>query len=600
MSDSTVVEDGVESCDVLDVSDFSVRPVYGFVLLKEYFLSVLRQIIDWPFWQNFALIPAKIPNTGSIFGFAEYIASLALLLVILMASDFRYRYRLSLTKRDLKEVGLWVGSTIGVLILAIDVWFQNGWPIPKLLANPNNLKAVLAVAFLGFLSRVIWVAVIRPLKFKNANAVKFLYANSYFILEGNADRLQVIAEELRQPIEEIVALASQVPAARDKPENVETRQECKIAQHLLLLIGDRRFCKIVVDKVPAFALDCFKEVQKYPNHKPPIFQFVRNIGQEFIRNTNSSFYQEESGYDSGLLGYTKPVTNIVFGSYEFVEKCADADQSPLDTDFVAEFNAKQMAGFSRASLAFLESYLKATKGLSHPHSYALVRMLYSFEHSLSSVYQINGMENDYHKTSAYGCLSVTVNFIRKAIGLVDAHAEKPSNLRISKINNHDIFDHLAQLIFETIFAASQVSSPVRTAWSIQYNTVWSPIFSLNDSKADKIIAFKVRRFLYDEIIHMNEFADFKGARILGYCLNVLGLTLTDQHTGHQNEFYPLKASVLRWTKANYKKLLADHPKVAEACLQGSVSYDANKHRLVKTYFGSLLGNEPKCEYLDLD
>jgi hypothetical protein len=214
------------------------------------------------------------------------------------------------------------------------------------------------------------------------------------------------------------------------------------------------------------------------------------------------------------------------------------------------------------------------------------------------VHEIDGVEK-FRKIPAYERLSVTVNFIKDAIELVDKHARRPGSFRISDNRADNVFDWLAQLIYQTIFAASMVSSPVWTAWSIQHNTVWARIFRLNVSEASKIIALKVRRLLYDDIMEMDRFANFQGAQTLGFCLNVLGLELTDRHSGFRKEFYPLQASALRWTKANYKRLLVDHPKVAETCLQGSVSYDAEKHRLVKTYSRET-GKEPDRAYLELD
>jgi hypothetical protein len=98
---------------------------------------------------------------------------------------------------------------------------------------------------------------------------------------------------------------------------------------------------------------------------------------------------------------------------------------------------------------------------------------------------------------------------------------------------------------------------------------------------------------------MDTFANFKGGRILGYCLHVLGLTLTDRHKGFHKEFYPLQAAALRWTKANFKRLLSDHPQVANACLEGSVSYDSDNRRLVNTY-ANATEKEPMREFLDLD
>lgn len=565
----------------------------------EYLYQLIQRILEWPVWEQFRLVQAHTPASGSIFGLAEYLASLALFLVVTTISDFRYSYRLSLATANLRKVGFWIGLGVGVALLITDVWFANELPVPKLISNPNNVKALLGFVFLAFVFYVISVAVVRPPVFSKGNARRFVEVNYYHIHQGNPDRLQILAEELRRSVGAIVALAAKMPATRDENSREEIRQGQAYAHDFLLLIGDERFCRIVVDKVPAFAFACFQEAQKYANRPLPVFQFARNIGQEFIRNTSSSFYQEDSGYYSGLVGYTRPATNIVFGSYEFIEKCAADGASPIDTDYreFGEFNAKQMEGYSRASLAFLESCLLVTKGRSHPHSYALTRMLDSFGSSLGDVYQMDGVEN-YSTMAAYGRLSVTVDFITDAIVLVQKHAVRPKTFRILQPRHADIYDDLAQLIFKAIFAASSVSSPEWTSWSIQHNTVWSHIFDFGDSTASKVVALKVRRLLYKEIKKMDRFANFKGARILGYCLNIFGLKLIDRHKGHGKEFYPLQATAISWTKANYKRLLVDHPNVAKACLQGSVSYDRENHRLVKTY-AAATEKEPVHEFLDV-
>jgi hypothetical protein len=394
------------------------------------------------------------------------------------------------------------------------------------------------------------------------------------------------------------AAKSPIPPRRGAIPNRPEHQA--IAHDFLLLIGDQRFCRVVVDKVPAFAFVCFLKSQKYRHHHLPIFQFARNVGQEFIRNTTSSFYQEDSGYYSGFVGYVRPVTRIIFGSFEFVEQCAVDGASPLDTDYreFHAFNPTQMEGYTRASLAFLESCLVVTKGRAYPHSYALARMFGSLETAISGTYAINGMV-DFINMPAYGHLRVVVDFINRATTLVSRYADRPRTLRISKPSQADIYDDLAESTFKTIFAASTVTTPPWTSWSIQHNTVWSDLFGFKDSAANKIIALKVRRLLYNEIKRMDQFANFKGARILGYCLHVLGLAPTNRHTGYHRECYPLQAAALGWAKANFKRLLADHPRVAKACLQGSVSYDSDTHRLVKS-FENATEKEPQHEFLELD
>lgn len=559
--------------------------------------QLLHRTLDSPFWEHFRLIPAQAPTSGNIFSFSEYLAALALLLVVMVASDFRSRYRLSLARIDLRKVGFWVGLGVGAGILAIDVWFQNGLPIPQLMANPNNLKATLGFVFLTIVFSAISVAVIRPPVFSKANTARFLEANYHFIHEGNPDRLQVVAEELRRSLAAVVTSATKLSVVRDGTSVKRTPPEAAHAYDLLLLIADRRFCRVVVETVPAFALILLEEATDSPTEGLPILPFVRNISQEFIRNKRSSLYQEQSGYFSGLFGLERPVTKLLFGSYDFVEACARRHGSPFDIEYQVfkEFDDDQINCFRRAARSFLESYLAETEGLHH--SLALMSIIRSFETSLHRAYEMDGLEN-YRSTAAYSHLHATVEFITDAISLVEKYAEKPAIFCARGTRFPHLFDELAKLVFEAIFAASSVSKPVWTAWWIQNNTVWNPIFDFGKTATHRIIGFKLRRMLYDEIRKMDHFANFRGARLLGYCLNVLGLKLTDRRKGFRREFYPLQAAAIGWVKANFRELLAEHPEVAQACLQGWISYDSDHHRLVQTY-SDRTGKEPNREFLYL-
>ena len=46
---------------------------------------------------------------------------------------------------------------------------------------------------------------------------------------------------------------------------------------------------------------------------------------------------------------------------------------------------------------------------------------------------------------------------------------------------------------------------------------------------------------------------------------------------------PLKNVVIKWVKKNYLALYESHPTVAEVCLMGGISFDAEKKQLVRTY-----------------
>jgi hypothetical protein len=145
-----------------------------------------------------------------------------------------------------------------------------------------------------------------------------------------------------------------------------------------------------------------------------------------------------------------------------------------------------------------------------------------------------------------------------------------------------------------------VTKPNDHCWWIQHNSVWGKLFNFQSLKGDagKVVKFKVRRLLYDEVARMNEFANFKGAKIIGFCLNVMGLTVRTDN--YDKDSRALQKAVLRWTRKNFVWLHEHTPRVAGACLVDGMSYDAENRRLVKTYPAEGLRREPHYVYLDLD
>jgi len=96
---------------------------------------------------------------------------------------------------------------------------------------------------------------------------------------------------------------------------------------------------------------------------------------------------------------------------------------------------------------------------------------------------------------------------------------------------------------------------------------------------------------------MDKYVNFKSARILGYCLNVMGVTLQGKGALGR-EYRALHCAILAWTQRSYLRIFHANPKVARACLIGSISFDAERERLVKTYAEGL-ETKPDRQYLTL-
>jgi hypothetical protein len=97
---------------------------------------------------------------------------------------------------------------------------------------------------------------------------------------------------------------------------------------------------------------------------------------------------------------------------------------------------------------------------------------------------------------------------------------------------------------------------------------------------------------------MDKYVNYKSARILGYCLNVMGLGIKKNYSFGKS-WLALHKAVLAWTRRNYLRVRAANFEVADACLLGSISFDAVNERLVKTYAKGL-SLHPDQEFLDLD
>jgi hypothetical protein len=264
-------------------------------------------------------------------------------------------------------------------------------------------------------------------------------------------------------------------------------------------------------------------------------------------------HNEDDGFSSGFMGYTKPITKAVYGNFRLVEALATKGGSPLDLhlDLKWEMNAEHLEAYARAALIFCEAYFTS----DHPthHSYAFYQMLDHFKSSAANVHRVKGADNDYWKTDEYRRLKITIRFIRDLVALMDKHnvphwsSLKPLNRPFDGAHNQ-----IADLISDVIFAAACVSEPSWTCWSIQHNAVWTELFHNRErTRTGSIIRFKVRRLLYDEIKRMEQWGNFKGARILGMCLNVLGFSETRTRRDYDREEVSLRIAVVGWTKETF-------------------------------------------------
>lgn len=527
--------------------------------------------------------------------------------VVYTITDVRYKFRIAITPGSLYVATFGLIMVIGLQSLLTEVWIAEGWWVPKTVGlTRSTWQGIFGLLFLGTFLTWMYYAFIRPPVFGQRNARRFAQELYRYILRGNDDELKIIANELARSAEPLIRNSKLLPPRYQDHE--EPRKHVKkkagvedYAHDILLLIANRKLCQQIVASSPVTAQAFFEEMTDANKYDIPIGQFARNVSSEAVAQNGSFLYGEAEGFESGLLGYLKPVSQAVYGNHKLVEALAANGISPLDIDFEEQWawNAKQWEAYCRATLITLTSYL--ANGCKPNNSYALNRAMHAIEHTFRDLHKLNDAPDAYG-SDVYERLDVAANFIKDSIELIDKLPNPPKPLPRVREGTYpkNIYDYLAKMIFEMCFSASRVKSPPETCWSIHYGIVWSSTFRGYDhGPAWKIVLFKVRRLLYDEIVRLADMPNYKGSGILGFCLNVLGTKTGASKENYGRDTYALAKAVHSWTKKHYLSMRLKNPDVADSVLIGRLSFDETGKRLVITYIKGLNREAPK-DYLELE
>ena len=495
---------------------------------------------------------------------------------------------------------------MGVLTLLTDLWRAQEWLFPQgNILTPATWQGILGGLFLLTFLAWVWFAFIRPPIYGRMNAERYGTILYRIILEGSPSELAVIADELTRSVKSLIRHATDLGKfeslqVHDADENKPQRNPPKVTEHadfILQLISDKRFCRATVDSSPGTALAVFHEMAKTNKHGVQVEIFAKNILNEALVNRNSFLFHEAEGYESGLMGYHKPVSQAMFSNYRMVETIGTL----LDLDVLGrrKLDSAQWEAYCRVVLITFRDYVETG---FWSHSFVLHQAMRYIRSAASDLYKINGVTNSGWNDDIQDRLRVVVEFINDAVEILDKKGVPYHlQLRVREKDHKTFYDHLASMIFEVIFSASAVRSPAGLCWHIQHNAVWESLFNFYrlDGAAGKIVKFKVRRLIYDEVTLMKSIPNFKGARIIGFCLNVMGLTVREGDYNQDSK--ALKKAVLSWTKKNYAGLHSCNPYMAEKCLVDGMAYDEENLKLVKTY-DPLKGlrREPNYVYFNVD
>lgn len=544
-------------------------------------------------------------HLASIFNFGAFISALALLGVIYTITDVRFRFRIAIAPIPLHKITYYTIGIIGAMLLILALCQVESWPLSKHIniSIIPILQAILGAIFLLLVLTWIYYAVIFPPIFNNRNYKKFTVEFDSRFLTGLENELPVLVNELERSANSIITFININQHTHKKDINKEAPTIGDYAYDILLFIGNRKLCRYVIASSPITAMAFFSAIAKQQKYKIPIGQFARNITIESLINKDSMLYHEDEGYNSGLLGYLKPFSQTVYGDYTMVEELAKHHGSPLDisNEFRSSLDLTQIEAYCRCVLITFKNYVHM--GMWPQHSYALYSAFGNIHELLEKLYFFNDPSIDIDKASRR--VHVIVNFVINTINILkeknDSLDDKLRSYKQTKKSERLFYDYIAELMLEIIFSSAAVISSPDNCWGIQYCTVWYRFCdtgSDNEVRVVKIIHHKLRRLIYNEIVRLEKYPNYRSSKIFGFCLNVMGINLASKKDIHKME-YPLKKTVLKWTKNNYLELRKKNLDVAESCLIGDISFDIYNKRLVKTFVTGLKHKTYKSEYFDL-
>jgi len=543
------------------------------------------------------------PAAAKFFGFSEYLAALALMILVWTTTDVRSRFRIATAPLPLHTLSFATIAFVGTATLLTDLWRAEGWLVPNgRVLTPEIWQALLGGLFLMTFLSWGWFAFVSPPRYGCRNAQRFGSFLLFKTMEGNESELAILAQELTRSLPNLVAAVPQSRprhAATSKGPQAEIPICQRIAQEIFLLIGDPRFCRAMVSASPGTIQTLFLEMKKQKRFDLPIYQFGRNVVEAAIENRGSFLYHEGDGFYTGLLGYIRPVSQAVFGCHELVH----AVDALLDPDYkaVQRWSADQWGAFNRAVLITFRDFVASD---FWNHSVVLSRAFGFIGDAARDIYKLDGAsEGSGWEEDSFQRLRASVDFCKKALEILDAKGvPEHIQLRIredSPAYQRSAYDWLADIMYDCIDHASQVSKPWGLSWNIQHNSVWLEFFGglSENTAAGRIVLFKLRRKLYDEIMDVESLPNYVNVRILGYCLNVMGLKPPIREYGRK--WRPLHKAVLAWTVRHYAELAQKSPQVFADSLPAGMSYDTRGQRLVKTFQVNAFHEKPTRIYLDL-
>lgn len=299
------------------------------------------------------------------FTLGHLLSVIALLLTISQLTRPIIKFRLKSHNLNYKLLIFLSAVAILSVFLATVLPFIPGTALP-VIGYPVFWELLSASLFVGVGIYLI-LAIAKPAKFSSKNAQEYLSASVSYISKCDEDRLNDLAEEIYPSISGVIEEARKFDryrarAAKERNEDYDVSKTTRIANTILDAWSDKLFCKAIVCRAPASAIEIIAELEKNPDSGVGYALSNEIINQSF--ENNSSILNREEQYSG--LGFFKNFMHQCFGDWRFLQSIHRPMRSwehycNAQTDW-------KVSKYCECTKVAFEAYLESKDYWQHPSS----------------------------------------------------------------------------------------------------------------------------------------------------------------------------------------------------------------------------------------
>lgn len=270
----------------------------------------------------------------------------------------------------------------------------------------------------------------------------------------------------------------------------------------------------------------------------------------------------------GYTGKVKPITRSIFRNWHKLEAYEGGCEAPLDLDYphAHSWDTDTWMVYLGMAREYIRGLVASKDG--NPDARGMFYALKTTESAYEQIGDLRKYENTFDPYNPYRHASAANDFLKDPVKIFDETGERMCFRRRDRyFFGNGLSSETANLLFEAIFSVSDVNTKEFRMWDVQHNLVWSPIegSEVRDTEIMKMVRRKLRRMIWTEVLRMDEFPNYKGARYIRFCLNVLGFYDEKVHRRDMldREAWTLARVVSGWVARNYRSVAESHPPVAE-------------------------------------